>query len=427
MNKLAGVVLFTVTTVAASPATAGASNACAPVTRENVAACVVRASAAVRSDREATAAAAGRRVAPEPWFPSSPVLAVTLARRGGSDGRGDTLNYTASLSQEIAIAGQRGAHRRAAEADVDARVQETTATARRVAAAGYVAYFDLVAARDSVEVARRLESTAQQIARVTRGRAEAGVASALDAEVADAASLRVTQARLDAERELRADAARLASLLGRDPLEQNIAVAGELEPLAGVDTIARSVSEDLARQRPEVRALASDRRAYEAQAEAFRRARVPNLTFQLFSQNDGYNERVLGAGLSVPIPLPQPVGRLYDGEIREAEALARQTVAKSELLVRELSADLAAAVATYEGRRSETALFTQERVDRSERLLSELGKEIEAGRLPVRDALLAQQQLIDVLRGFVETRRALCVASVELALAAGVALEGASR
>ncbi|OJY19962.1 MAG: hypothetical protein BGO98_01580 [Myxococcales bacterium 68-20] len=425
MNKLAGVVLFTVTTVAASPV--DASNACAPVTRENVAACVVRASAAVRSDREATAAAAGRRVATEPWFPSSPVLAVTLARRGGPDGRSDTLNYTASLSQEIAIAGQRGARRRAAEADVDARMQETTATARRVAAAGYVAYFDLVAARDSVEVARRLESTAQQIARVTRGRADAGVASALDAEVADAASLRVTQARIDAERELRADAARLASLLGRDPLEQNVAVAGELEPLAGVDTIARSVSEDLARQRPEVRALASDRRAYEAHAEAFRRARVPNLTLQLFSQNDGFNERVLGAGLSVPIPLPQPVGRLYDGEIREAEALARQTVAKSELLVRELSADLAAAVAAYEGRRAETALFTQERVDRSERLLSEIGKEIEAGRLPVRDALLAQQQLIDVLRGFVETRRAFCVASVELALAAGVALEGANR
>ena len=41
--------------------------------------------------------------------------------------------------------------------------------------------------------------------------------------------------------------------------------------------------------------------------------------------------------------------------------------------------------------------------------------------------LLAQQQLIDVLRGAVETRRALCIASVNLAFAAGVPLEGGAR
>ncbi|MBX3206061.1 MAG: TolC family protein [Labilithrix sp.] len=421
---LAGALAALAATVISSAASA---DSCAPVTRSNVAACAVGASAAVRSDREAVAAAAGRRVAASPWLPSNPVLAVTLARRGGTDGRGDALNYTASLSQEIAIAGQRGARRRAAEADVDARVQEGAATARRVAADGYSAWFDVVAARDAVAVARRLESTAQQIARVTRGRADAGVGSPLEAEVADAASLRVTQARVEAERELRVDTARLAALLGRDPLREHVAVAGDLEPLGGADAIARSASEDLARRRPEVLALANERRAHEARAEALRRARVPSPALQVFAQNDGYDERVLGAGLSVPIPLPEPVGRLHAGEIREAEALARQTGAKRELVERELGAELAAAVATYEGRRAEAALFTRERALRSEQLLSEIRAEIEAGRLPVRDALLAQQQLIDVLRGAVETRRALCLASVELALAAGVALEGGAR
>ena len=57
----------------------------------------------------------------------------------------------------------------------------------------------------------------------------------------------------------------------------------------------------------------------------------------------------------------------------------------------------------------------------------ELGKEIEAGRIPVREAIVAEQQLIDVMRAHVETRRALCLASVELALAAGVALESGPR
>jgi cobalt-zinc-cadmium efflux system outer membrane protein len=56
-----------------------------------------------------------------------------------------------------------------------------------------------------------------------------------------------------------------------------------------------------------------------------------------------------------------------------------------------------------------------------------MAAEVEAGRLAVRDAVVAQQQLMDVLRARVEARRALSVASVELALAAGVPLEGAPR
>jgi cobalt-zinc-cadmium efflux system outer membrane protein len=426
VRKLTGIALFAGLLVAPR-AKAEVPDPCAPVTRENVAACVVRASAAVRADREAAAAAVGRRVAAAPWFPSNPTLSVSLARRGGTDGRSDAVNYTASLSQEVEIAGSRSARRRAAEADVDARAHEIVATSRRSAADGYAAYFDVVASRDAALAVERLERTAQQIARVTKGRADAGVASPLDAEIADAASLRVTQARLDAERELRAQSARLAALLGRDPIRERVPVAGLLEPLAGIDDVARSASMDVARRRPEVVALASDQRAHEARADAFQRARVPSLTLQLFAQNDGYNERVLGGGVAVPITLPQPVGHSYSGQIREAEALARQTAARSEHLVRELSTDLAVAVATYESRRAEAALFTQERVERYERLLSEIGKEIEAGRLSVRDALLAQQQLIEVLRGFIETRRALCLASVELALAAGVALEGPIR
>jgi outer membrane protein, heavy metal efflux system len=427
LHKLTGLLVLGTALLSALPAAAEPVASCSPVTRENVAACVVKASAAVRADREAMAAATGRQTAAAPWFPSNPTLSVTLARRGGTENRGDTLNYTAALSQELEVAGSRAARRRAADADVEARGHEWVATARRAAADGYLAWFELLAARDAVRVARLLEGTAQQIARVTKGRADAGVASPLDAELADAASLRVTQARLDAERQERADTARLASLLGRDPTRESVAATGELEPLAPngkLEDVMHAATAEIASRRPELRALASDQRAWEARAEAFRRARVPNLSLQLFAQNDGYNERVLGAGLMVPIPLPQPIGHFYTGEIREAEALARQTTARRELLVRELGTELATAVAAYESRRSEVALYTEERATRSERMLSEIGKEIEAGRLSVRDALLAQQQLIDVLRARVETRRALCLASVDLALAAGVALEG---
>lgn len=400
--------------------------ACAVIGRANVARCALVASATVRAEREGVAAAEGRATATAPWFPANPTLSATLGRRSGAGGRSEALNYSAALSQEIELAGRRGALRREAAAGVAARAQDLTASARRTAGDAYVAYFASIAARDALEVARRLETTAQQIARVTRGRADAGAGAPLDAEIADAASLRAVQGRLAAEGDVRSASARLASMLGRDPMRA-LDVEGALEPLRGSEALARAVGGGAVRERPEVRALASEARAFDARAEAFRRARIPGITLQVFAQNDGFDERVYGAGVSVPIPLPQPVGRLFTGEIREAESLARQATARSDALARAFAADLASAVADYEARQRERALFTPERVDRSERLLSEVGVEIESGRLAVRDALLAQQQLIEVLRGYVEARRALCVASVDLAVAAGVPLEGEGR
>jgi cobalt-zinc-cadmium efflux system outer membrane protein len=413
---------------AVSPdARAEGGEACASVTRENVARCVVRASAQVLAEREAIAAARARRTAVSPWLPSSPTLAFSIAHRAGSEGRSDALNYSASLSQELELTGRRASRIRAAEEEVDARKEQATDLARRVAAEGYAAYFEVIAARERALVVARLDATADQVARVTRGRAEAGIASPLDADVADAASLRAKQARLEAERELRSASARLASLLARDPERDTVPVAGALEPLSGLEEILRSTAARAGRDRPLLRALASDRRAWEARAEAFRRARVPSLTVQAFAQNDGYNERVVGAGVSVPIPLPGPVGHLYAGEIREADAMARQSAARSEALRRELDMNLAIAATQYESRRAEAALFAPDRTERSARTLSEIATEIGAGRLSVRDAVVAQQQMIDALRGAVEARRALCLASIELAVAAGVPLEGAPR
>ena len=56
-----------------------------------------------------------------------------------------------------------------------------------------------------------------------------------------------------------------------------------------------------------------------------------------------------------------------------------------------------------------------------------LAQEIEAGRLTVRDAVVAQQALIELLSASVAARRALCIASVDLAKALGVSLEGGTQ
>ncbi|AKV01554.1 Heavy metal RND efflux outer membrane protein, CzcC family [Labilithrix luteola] len=418
--------LLAVTTTRSARAEDGArSGACSAIVLANVAGCAMASSAAVRAERFGVDAAKGRRTAAAPWFPANPTLALTASQRHGlTETPANVVNYSASLSQEVAFAGQRASNRRALDAEIGARSEDTTATSRRVIAAAYVAYFDALAARDALVVARRLEQTGEQVLRVTRARADLGVGSALDAEMGEATALRYAQARVEAERRERIALASLSASLGRDPLREGVRVDGVLEPLSGASTVAAAPSSELARQRPEVRAIHHEERAHIERAEAARRSRIPSITFQLFAQNDGFNERVLGGGIALPITLPQPVGHSYIGQIAESEALARQAASRAEQLARSFSGELAEALASYDAARAETALYTPERLTRAESMLFDIAKEIEAGRVAVRDAVVAQRELIDVVRGYIEARRSLSVASVDLLLASGASLEG---
>lgn len=276
-----------------------------------------------------------------------------------------------------------------------------------------------------VRLAVRLEATGKSVA--VAARAESGVASPLEADIAESTALTLARARLAADRGALAARVELGTLLGQDPATSLADVEGDLVPLGSVDGAAEAGAR--LDERPEVQALDTQRRALETQAAALRRARIPNPTLQIYVQNDGFDERVLGGGISLPIPLPYPLGRTAKGEIAEAEARSSRiaTEAEAERQRREIRKRVALATRNVESLRLEAAAFTPERIGRAERTLTAIATEIGSGRLAVRDAVLGQQALIELLRGAIEARRALCIASVELARAAGVPLERGDR
>lgn len=403
---------------------ASADSSCAAVSRSDVVSCALRANLSVRVENQTEEALEARRVAQTPLLPTNPVLSLTGARR---DGEGRTVtNWSATLEQQLEIAGQRSARRKAAELEQIAQSHRVVATRRDIAALAWIAYFDALAAADELRLATRVSTAAAQIATVARGMADRGLLSPVEADVADATRVTFEQSQLEAERRSRKSQVSLAVLLGSTSLAP-VTVTGDLEPLRDVEPDARAALGRDGSERPEVQAFEAERKAQEANASAFARARVPNITISAFAQNDGFNERVFGLGLSVPIPLPQPVGRLFDGEIAEAEALARRAGTEADRSRLQARGALVSAVADFETRRKEREAFTSERITRAEQGIDAIAREISAGRLPLRDALVSEQALIGLLRGNVEARHALCIASVELARAAGLGLEGGTR
>lgn len=395
------------------------------ITRENVASCAVKASLAVRSQKEAVEAAKGRRTAAEVVLPSAPQLALSAAHRSAK-GMEPVLNLYASLSQEIEIAGQRDARQKAAEAGVAAEEKRGAVTEREAALAAWRVYFEALGAAEEARLAGRVEGLWAGVAKAVAASAESGIAAGVEVELAEASALKATAARLAAERSEKSAKVALATLVGRDPSLGALTVEGELTPIAGAEELAAKAAPK-PKEPAAAQALEAEKRAAEAKAEELSRARAPNLTLSVFVQRDGFDELVIGGGLTLPIPLPQPVTRTNAGEIAEASALARRAGVEAEAARKKTGAELAAAVAEYTSRKAEVGAFTAEKIARTEKSLKNIAAEVEAGRLALRDAAAAQQALVEVLTAHLAAKRALCAASIEVARAGGLAVEGGAR
>lgn len=416
-NRLSAAVAVLLLRVSSASAEAN----CDRVDRNNVVECAVSRSVGLDVARLGVDVAKGRELAVSPLLPSNPLLALSGGHRASSSQR--ATNWYATLSQEVEIAGQRRVRRKAAAAAVDAQEQAVEAASRDVARDAWLAYFQVLAARDALTAAERLEQTFQGAVIAVRAAAANGVVAGIDADVAEASAVRLSQERIAAKERLARSNARLATLLGKDPMTQ-LDVVGELAPLHSADSASASQAAQALEHRPEVLAAEASRNSYQHWADAYRRQRAPNLTVSVFAQRDGFNERVLGGGIGLPIPLPSPVGRTFRGEIEEAQALTRQADRNREQLLREARREVADAVAAFEAAKAQLGLFSAERLERTERTLTSLAAEITQGRLGISSAIVAQQALIELLRASVEARLAACQTSVELVRAAGLPLVG---
>jgi len=399
--------------------------ACSRLQRENLVPCVLTASLAVRSEAEEWEAARGRETVSSTILPSNPVLSFSGARRTNDSTSAN--NWYITLEQELEIAGQRGARRDAAAASRKAQSQRVVLSRRKAAEQAWLAFFDVLAAAEERRLALRLSEIAERVSAVARARAERGLGAPVEADVAAATAVAALTAQMAAERRSRQNEAVLASMLGFDPSTTQLTIEGDLQPLDGVsDALARYSPASLA-ERPEVLAANAEARAQERRADAFRRNRIPSPTLSLFAQNDGFNERVFGAGIRLPIPLPGNVGQTYRGEIAEAEALTRKARTDREQVEREIRLEVARAADTFESAQRTVDLFSNEQLARAQESLESLTSEVEAGRLAVRDAIVSQQVLVELLSAHVAARKQWCVASVELAHALGLDLEGSAQ
>ncbi|WP_394850513.1 TolC family protein [Pendulispora brunnea] len=398
------------------------------LSRDYVMRCAVASSMAVRAEEKGARAADGRRTAAGVALPSNPTLGLTLGMPTDPVANEANTLYSATLSQELEIAGQRGARIDAAEAEQKMARSRVLVARRDVVAAALANYFDALAAAEGQRIARRLTDLAQALKGYATARAQIGLSAPVDAVLAESEAVQLTTLALEVDQRLAETQAALAVAVGLDPVAQRPDAEGTLTPMAIPEAALRmrGVRADGAVVRtPEIDAAMAERRAEEARARALRRSRVPNPTVSIFARRDWIQERAVGIGLSFPIPL----ARNNAGEIEEANALAERAEAEAERLRRETRLRVVQAAEAFARRKDAVDRFDPEAVRKAEGALEAIADELATRKLALRDALVMQRSLIDLLFGYVEARRKLCLASVELARVTGTlgTLEGGAR
>ena len=388
--------------------------------RETLVRCALAASPEVRRARLELNALAGRRIAAGLWLPTNPVVSATVE---GDVTRVSTVpspvvEWQVTLAQEIEIAGQRRARLDVADALAAAQVRRVAVAEQETIAGALRAAFELVAARHALKLTDEVADATAKLADFADERAKESLMAPVDAHLVRAEAIRVASARADLARRLEIARARLAIVVGAQPGAVDLST-DEL-PVPASD--ARSLTELTERAlslRGDVAAAEMERKIADHQTALLRRSRVPNPTLSIFTGLNVLGEQVVGGGLSFPLPLPAPAGHTNAGEIAEQRARAEQAAVGIDEIRRRVRLEVAEAMATERARASALQLFQPAVIDQAQSDIRALRDGIDARQLSVRDALLSERTLIELLREYVEARVQYALAWVELRRATG--------
>ena len=394
--------------------------------RRAVVACALGASLEVRRAQQELKVIAGRRVSAGLWLPTNPVVMGTASARWppremGTRGAA-VPNWTATLEQQIEIGGQRSARLAESDAEAAAQIRRVAVAEQETAGAALRAYFDLLSANAELRIAEELTDAARGLSTFAEERVRSSLMSPVDGDLIMAEAVRVGAVRVDAERRRGIAQSTLAILLGRGG-DVPVEVEGTVELRPNEPTLSLGALVDRALLlRGEVAAFEAERRVVQQQLALWRRSRAPNPTISIFAERDGFDERVLGAGLSLPIPLPAPVGHTFAGQIAETTARLEQAGITLEQVRRRVREEVTTAFAMERAQTASLALYDPALLVRAKADIQALRDGISSRQLSVRDALVAERSLIELLLGELQARHALALARVELFRVSGESL-----
>ncbi|HXG47843.1 MAG TPA: TolC family protein [Methylomirabilota bacterium] len=362
-------------------------------------------------EAELAAALAVRKATPRLASPEvSGSLGHKRAREAGGQLAGEGTAWSVSISQTFEWPGRLGLRKAIANHDVTLAElgfdRFKLALAARVRAQAHL----LATATEKARVARTVADRYRALREVLVQRDPAGVTPQLELRILEATE--VTLRRRATEADLAANDARLAlnQLLGRPP-DGPLAVDLTDLPLPvapGLATLLAAAQTNNFELRL---------RAAELEQQGFRVALAKNERWPSFSvgpqfseENAGEQERVLGLGISFPLPL----WRHNTANVEAARARQVQAETVLEVARRDVERRVVAAARAYETRLSEMAQWRADSVRQFAEAAELADRHYRLAAVPATTYVELQKQYLEAVETLLDTRREAIAAAAEL-------------
>lgn len=285
--------------------------------------------AAAVSRIEQSRAAAGGVAANR--YPTVGVSASATETRGRNDiGDADSRSSQAAVnvSYELDLWSGKAAEREAVDARVTSSVYDRDAVALVLQADVATNYFQMLALKDRLAIARKNLVAARNVLTLTETRYAKGANTGLEVAQQRTAVLNIEAQIPQLEQELLTTRTALAVLLGETP--QNFSITGESLDGLSVPAVAAYQPPELLERRPDIKRAEADLIAANANIGAARAALYPRLTLGASSVAGG----LLTSGSSVVTSLIASLSQtVFDGgklqsQVRQSEAQKKELVAQ---------------------------------------------------------------------------------------------------
>ncbi|MCW7474638.1 TolC family protein [Leptospira levettii] len=358
----------------------------------------------------------GRKKIASYYFPSNPTFSGYVANRKGDTAGpiiGSTLttanNFQVMVNQEIYTNGKRELAIKIADEEFRAQVYRLESVKRSLE---FEALKKLTRFRYLfLEKENSLSSLnlVKELKKVSKARINEGLSPGIDESLSEAEEIRIFKIWNLSQRQYENAKSELEVLLGF-PFE-----------LTQLNVFQWKLPNDLPKDKSELVKI-----AYQYRPEIFltekeielallrhnevRKQKIPNVSLGAFAQNDGFNERVVGGMLTIPLI----VWRDYEGESIISSSKIDSSKELKESVSRNIKQEVLFALTNFITLADEVKLYDENKLERAESDLNNLQEAIRFGKIKIIDAINQQRILLQTKLNYLSTKSEYEVSQIEL-------------
>jgi cobalt-zinc-cadmium efflux system outer membrane protein len=390
---------------------------------KNIIECVLDHSPEYRIAKADLEASLGRRRIASYTFPSNPVFSASTAHRNSSSSSilsaspSNATNGEILLSQEVFIGGQREVKIELAQSDIKTKIKKIHAIERNTISQTVNAALVFQAAWEEYKLTQELNLLSKEIAKIATLRFKNGIGAEMDSEIAVSESIKMNSMEELTKRRWQDAKTDLVVMMGIDFAEE-LQIREENRifnvPIEDMDRFVQLAES----RRPDLEVLELEIQYAKNRIRLLQREKIPNLTFSGFVQNDGFNERVVGGRISIPLQ----IWRDNSGEIKEAQALSKISEERKEVGTHTVRFEAIKAWNSKDSWKRAWINFPPNIMERTNENLNILKDAISTGKISVKDALVTQRSLIELKANYFQTKAGYAISCNEYLRAGGIDL-----